>query len=123
MNKLFYSVEQWSDGKILHILGEIYFLDSIKEDKGYREAEFTNAYLEFEDVQDSGGKFIEYIYNDGEKVYEQDITREQAETYCKNYFDGESGTKFDIYDCTQDTPCGYYWCELGKEGDNVEDFS
>ena len=111
MDRIFYSIEQFSDGKMIHVFGEVYHLGN-GEEKDYRSAQFTGAYLEFEDVQESGGKFMEYIYNDGGQVYEKDMTEADADECCKTYFNGSAGTEFDIYECDQDTPCGDYWCEI-----------
>ena len=111
MDRIFYSVEQWNVGKIIHVFGEVYHIDN-GEEKDYRSAQFTGAYLEFEDVQESGGKFMEYIYNDGEQVYEKDMTEAEAEECCKTYFNGSAGVRLDIYECNQDTLCGDYWCDI-----------
>ncbi len=115
MKKVFYSVEQWSDGgndiKMIHILGEIYQLGN-GEEKGYRSAQFTEAYLEIVDIEESGGKFMEYIYNDGNQIYESNMTETDAEECCKSYFGGKPGTELNIYKCDEDTPCGDYWCEI-----------
>lgn len=115
MNRIFYSVEQWCDGesdaKMIHIFGEIYQLGN-GEEKDYRSVQFTGAYLEITDIQDSGGKFMEYIYNDGDRIYESDMTKAEAEECCKTYFNGSMGTELNIYECYQDTPCGDYWCEI-----------
>lgn len=111
MNRMFYSIEKCNDSKIIHVFGEIYHLGN-GEEKDYRSAQFTGAFLKFEDVQESGGKFIEYIYNDGGQVYEKDMTESEADECCKTYFNGSTGTELDIYECGQDTPCGDYWCEI-----------
>ncbi len=111
MSRLFYSVERRDDGKLVHIFGEVYQLGN-GEEKDYRSAEFTGAYLEFEDIQESGGKFMEYIYNDGGQIYEKNMTEMEAEECCKTYFGGNAGTEFNIYECNQNMPCGDYWCEL-----------
>lgn len=115
MDRIFYSVEQWAEGKkdfkMICILGEIRRLHNSKKGACVF-AQFTNALLEIEDIQESGGKFMEYIYNDGKRVYEKDITEAEAEECFKTYFNGRAGTEFDIYECNQDTPCGDYWCEM-----------
>lgn len=115
MSKIFYSIEQWSDCgrdvKMIHVFGEIYCLNN-GEENDYRSVQFTGSYLEFEDIQESGGKFMEYIYNDGGRVYEKDMTKAEADEYCKTYFNGSAGTELDIYECDQDTPCGDYWCDF-----------
>lgn len=110
-DKLFYSIELQNGGKIIHVFGEIYYLGN-GEENDYCSAQFTGAYLDFEDVQESGGKFLEYIYNDGSKVYERNVTRAEAAESIETYFSGDAGTKLDIYECDQDTPCGDYWCEI-----------
>ncbi|MCM1168178.1 MAG: hypothetical protein NC299_17915 [Lachnospiraceae bacterium] len=123
MDRIFYSIEIQDNKKTVHVHGEIYdlgcgkdeicdanrFLDS---DTIYRSAEFTGAYLEIEDIQESGGKFLEYIYNNGNQVYESDMTAGHAEKCCQTYFGGESGTELNIYECDQNTPYGDYWCEI-----------
>lgn len=111
MDRIFYSVEQWNVGKIIHVFGEVYHIDN-GEEKDYRSAQFTGAYLEFEDVQESGGKFMEYIYNDGKQVYGKDMTETEARECCKTYFNGSEGTELNIYECDEATPCGDYWCEI-----------
>lgn len=111
MDRIFYSIEQWNDGKMIHVFGEIYQLRN-GEEKDYRSAQFTGAYLEIEDVEAAGGKFMELIYNDGDRIYESDMTKAEAEECCKTYFGGKSGTELDINECNEDTPCGDYWCEI-----------
>lgn len=110
-DRVFYSVEQWNDGKMIHIFGEIYHLGS-GEEKDYRLVQFTGAYLEIEDIQESGGKFLELIYNNGTQIYESNMTETEAEECCKTYFNGTAGTELNIFECDQDTPCGNYWCQI-----------
>lgn len=110
-DKVFYSIEQGNDCKKIHVFGEIYYLGN-GEENDYCFTQFTGVFLDFEDVQKSGGKLLEYIYNNGERVYEQNITSAEAEECCKTYFNGKTGTKLDIYECDEDTPCGDYWCDI-----------
>lgn len=112
MDRIFYEIVQFDKrDKMIHIFGEIYRLNN-GEGKGYRSAQFTGEFLDFEEVQKYGDELIEHIYQDGNQVYEDDLTEAEAQKCCNEYFDGEPGTEFDIYDCDQNTPCGEYWCEI-----------
>lgn len=116
MDKYFYSIEMDENGeKYIHLSGNIYFNDVDESETNYRCAEWTFMMLSITEAQnmlkDNNDKFFDYI---NERVaYLEDITKEEAEEYCKNYFNGTSGIKLDIRDITPDTECGNYWFGFG----------
>lgn len=112
MDKYFYIIEQDDDGnKFIHLEGNIYYNDADETDACYRVAEWTFLYLTVDEViaMVNDDTFFEYV---NERVnYLQNVTEQQAEDMCADFFDGQPGTKMHISEVTQDTPCGCYWFE------------
>ena len=112
MDKYFYIIEQDdNDNKFIHLEGNIYYNDADDSDACYRAAEWTFFYLAIDEViaMTKDNTFFDYV---NERVdYLQDVTEQQAEEMCKNFFDGQPGTKLNITDINDSTPCGCYWFE------------
>lgn len=111
MDRYFYSVEEYGDAKEIHVSGNVYFNDTDETETDHRIAEWTGLSLPLEKVKEllDDDCFFEYI---NEQVnYLEDITKEEALEICDTFWDGEPGTKLDIKEVNEDTPCGYYWFE------------
>ena len=112
MDKYFYIIEQDDNGnKFIHLEGNIYHNDADDSDTCYRAAEWTFFYLTIDEVMAmvKDNTFFDYV---NERVdYLQDVTEQQAAEMCKNFFDGQPGTKLNIKDINDSTPCGCYWFE------------
>lgn len=109
MDRYFYSVEMDGGRKVVHLFGNVYFNDVDETDKCYRIAEWTGLWVTIDKLKElfEEDMFWEYI---NEKVaYLGDLTEDEAKDMCKVFFDGSSGTKFDIRFVDENTPCGDYW--------------
>lgn len=112
MDKYFYIIEQDENGtKFIHLEGNIYYNDVDESDTCYRVAEWTFLYLTVDEAKFmmNDGTFFDYV---NERVaYLTDITEQQAEDMCEDFFDGQPGAKLNITDINDSTPCGCYWFE------------
>ncbi|MBQ7960193.1 MAG: hypothetical protein IJ285_03145 [Clostridia bacterium] len=109
MDKYFYLLEEDNGKRVIHMQGNIFFNNADLSKTKYRSAEWTFLYLDIDEAKlmlDTD-TFYEYI---NERVnYLGDHTKKEAAELCKNYFNGQPGTKLHIYDINEDTPCGEYW--------------
>lgn len=114
MDRYFYTVELDSDGtKIIHMNGNVYLNDIDETDTNYRCAEWTGLYISVADMQSmiDNDELFDFI---NEKVnYLEDLTKEEADKLCDEFFAGQPGHYFDIKNVTEDAPCGEYWFEGG----------
>ena len=112
MDRYFYSIEDYGNGKEVHISGNVYFNDADEEtETDHRIAEWTSFALTFAELKEllQDDDFFDYI---NERVnYLGNITKAEAEDICNSFWNGEPGIELDISDVTDDTPCGSYWCE------------
>lgn len=111
MDRYFYMVEEYNGHKEIHISGNIYYNDANGTDKCFRIAEWTGVYLTVDRLREllESDMFWEHINE--QVAYLGDLTEDEAVDMCKVYFDGSSGTRFDIRFVDEDTPCGDYWFE------------
>lgn len=108
MDRYFYSIEDYGNGKLIYITGNVYFNDADESETNYRIAEWTSFDLTIAELklllQED---FFDYI---NEQVrYLDDITKEEAEDICETFWNGEPGNHLDIRDVNDYTECGYYW--------------
>ena len=111
MDRYFYSVEDFGDRKEIHISGNVYFNDVDEMDTNYRIAEWTGMYLSYDKLKELLSDDLLFDYINEQVNYLDDITKEEALEICDTFWDGEPGTKLDIKEVNEDTPCGYYWFE------------
>lgn len=112
MDRYFYSVEDFGNGKEVHVSGNVYFNDADGTETDHRIAEWTGFYLTIAELSllYKNEDLLDYL---NERVnYLGDITKEEAEDICDEYFSGKPGEMLDIRDVTDDTPCGDYWFEV-----------
>lgn len=112
MDRYFYSIEDYGNGKEIHISGNVYFNDVDESETDYRIAEWVGFSLTIAELTSLLDKedFIDYI---NERIdYLADITKEEALDICNTYWNGESGIELNIREVNENTPCGYYWYEL-----------
>ena len=112
MDRYFYSIKEYTNGiRFIHLSGNIYCNDACETEENFRIAEWTSLYLNIEEAKEmfESDTFYEYV---NERVnYLGDITEDEAQKICAEYFGGKPGTQLHIYDITKDTPCGDYWFE------------
>lgn len=111
MDRYFYSVEMDGDRKVVHMSGNVYFNDVDETETCYRIAEWTGLYITTDKLKElvDNDNFWEYINE--QVTYLGDLTEGEAKDMCKVFFDGSSGTRFDIRFVDEDTPYGDYWFE------------
>ena len=111
MDRYFYSIDEADEKKVIHISGNVYFNDADGTDTDHRIAEWTFMCLDIDEAQHmiDTDTFFEFI---NERVnYLNNITKDEANEICENYFNGSPGTELCISDITENTPCGNYWFE------------
>lgn len=114
MDRYFYSLEKDSNGKqIIHLSGNVYFNDADGTETCYRYAEWVGMYFEVEKAQQMFVNDEFFNFTDEQVKYLDDITETEAKEMCTYYFHEKPGTKLDITDITENTPCGDYWMERG----------
>ena len=95
----------------MHLSGNVYVNDVDETSTNFRIAEWTLLYLNIDEVRNMFENDTFYDYINERVAYLGDITQAGAISICNEFFDGEPGTHLDIYDITNDTPCGNYWWE------------
>ena len=111
MDRYFYSVEMDGDRKVVHLFGNVYFNDADETETCYRIAEWTGLYIAVDKLKELLEEDMFWEYINEKVVYLGNLTEDEAKDMCKVFFDGSSGTKFDIRFIDEDTPCGDYWFE------------
>lgn len=112
MDRYFYSIEELDGNKIVHLSGNIYFCDVDTSERDHRIAEWTWLFLELPLIKELFDNDCFYDFINEQIAYIGNITKYEAEDWCKRYFNGESGgTYLHMKDITENTPCGDYWFE------------
>ena len=110
MDRYFYSIEDYGNGKEVYICGNVYFNDADGTETDHRIAEWKSFSLTVAELQLLLQEdFFDYINE--EVRYLDDITKEEAEDICKTFWNGEPGDNLDIREVNDYTECGYYWFE------------
>lgn len=110
MDKYFYSVEESYGDKLVHFNGNIYFNDGSTGEKDYRIAEWVWMYIKMDtlvELRSSEDKLWELL--DENVRYLGDLSKEEADEICREYFDGTPGQELDIDEVNSDTAYGNYW--------------
>lgn len=111
MDRYFYTVEETDGCKEIHFFGNVYFNDSDETDKRFRLAEWTGLYVTVQKLKELLEEDMLWEYINEQVAYLTNLTEDEAIDMCEVYFDGSSGTKLDIRNIDEETPCGDYWFE------------
>lgn len=106
MDRYFYAVEDCGNHKKeVHIFGNVH-----QSDDGYKTQEYTGFCMSLGALH--GTTSTEMFDLLCENVaYEDDLAECEVERVCAEYFSGELGQELHLMDVTNETPCGFYWCE------------
>lgn len=111
MDRYFYSIESIDGIKIVHFFGNVYSNDSGESEEGndYRIAEWTWMYIEIDKLTNMLNNSTLWDYLNENVAYMGNLSEEQADKICEEYFGGTSGINLDIEEVTHGTACGDYW--------------
>ena len=103
----FFTIEEDTDGKYVHILGNI----CKNGDGEFMSADFVRLYMSISDFPvTSEAVLSEFMETTSSSVaYLGTMTKEESFVLRNTYFDGKSGQFLPINDITANTPCGKYW--------------
>ena len=108
-NKDFYAIEDYEDGKYIHIDGYIYTVGvgaPDNPDKTYRNIQYVGFCVPLSDFLSDD--FDYDLVQEGLNQYVTDMTEEEANMAESNYFNGAAIKELPFSDLTLDTPAGFY---------------
>ena len=110
MDRYFYSVEEIDGSKTIHMSGNVYCNDeSSANEKDYRIAEWVWVYINIDTLTKKKNENKLWDFLDENVRYLEDISKEDADRICNEYFDGSPGSNLDIRKVDANTICGDYW--------------
>ena len=110
MDRYFYSVEEIDGSKVVHMSGNVYCNDeSGAGEKDYRIAEWVWMYINIDTLIKMKNEDKLWEFLDENVRYLGDLSREDADRICNEYFGGRPGSSLDISKVNADTICGDYW--------------
>ena len=113
MDRYFYSIElDGSGNKQIHMYGNLYFNDVDETEKKYRHAECTFLYISLTELKDLIKDDVFFDYVNERVAYLGDITADEADEMCNEYFDGNPGVNLHIKNVNEETACGDYWFDM-----------
>lgn len=121
MNKFYYILEEDKNGnKVIHIQGNIYYNGSVTFADSYKCTEWSFLYLQVAEAKYmlETDTFYEYLFSRVDYIC--DLSEAEATKNCQTYFNGQPGTKLNIEDITDETPCGNYYFDAFDSESQVE---